>query len=310
MCYVFLLFIYCRQELTIKIVRNGLFDHFKRRRMIMIMKNSKKLKRAFTHGGKFHADDVFGAALLSIVFPGIKIERGFQVPENYEGIVFDIGFGEFDHHQADKEVRENGIPYAAFGLLWRKFGTSILSEEKAQIFDEKFVQAIDLTDNTGERNELSTVIASFNPSWNEEVDSDDCFMQALHFAKEILQRRFRYYKDEELAEGIVEAELAKSEDGILVLPRFVPWKSKVLETDVKFVVFPSLRGGYNAQAVPISEENTDLRVPFPEEWRGKTPEELKKFLDGMTFCHSGGFLIAADKLDTVIKACKMAMENH
>lgn len=279
----------------------------------MIMKNSKKLKRAFTHGGKFHADDVFGAALLSIVFPGIKIERGFQVPENYEGIVFDIGFGEFDHHQADKEVRENGIPYAAFGLLWRKFGTSILSEEKAQIFDEKFVQAIDLTDNTGERNELSTVIASFNPSWNEEVDSDDCFMQALHFAKEILQRRFRYYKDEELAEGIVQEALKKAEDdNILVLPRFVPWKSKVLESSVKFVVFPSLRGGYNAQAVPISEENAELRISFPEEWRGKTPEELIKMtgMQGMTFCHSSGFLIATDKLDTAIKACKMAMENH
>lgn len=277
-----------------------------------MLKKVTKITKGFTHGGKFHADDVFGAALLSIVFPGIKIERGFKVPENYDGIIFDIGFGEFDHHQADKEVRENGIPYAAFGLLWRKFGNLIVSEEKAQIFDEKFVQAIDLTDNTGESNELSTVIASFNPSWNEEIDADECFMKAMNFAKEILQRRFLYYKDEELAEGIVEAELAKSEDGILVLPRFVPWKSKVLETDVKFVVFPSLRGGYNAQAVPISEENPELRISFPEEWRGKTPEELKTIcgMQGMTFCHSGGFLIAADKLDTAIIACKMAMENH
>lgn len=74
--------------------------------------------KAFTHGGKFHADDVFSAALLKILNPEIQIERGFQVPENYDGVVFDIGGGEFDHHQADARVRENGVKYAAFGLLW------------------------------------------------------------------------------------------------------------------------------------------------------------------------------------------------
>lgn len=79
---------------------------------------------AMTHGGKFHADDVFSAALLRLLRPDIRIHRGFQVPEAFEGLVFDIGLGPFDHHQQDAPVRENGVPYAAFGLLWREFGAA------------------------------------------------------------------------------------------------------------------------------------------------------------------------------------------
>ena len=73
---------------------------------------------AFTHSGKFHADDVFSAALLLYLNPEIQIIRGNQVPEEFTGIVFDIGRGQYDHHQKDSRIRENGIPYAAFGLLW------------------------------------------------------------------------------------------------------------------------------------------------------------------------------------------------
>ena len=78
----------------------------------------KKDARSFTHGGKFHADDVFSAALLFYINPEITILRGNRVPDDFDGIVFDIGRGAYDHHQRDSRVRENGVPYAAFGLLW------------------------------------------------------------------------------------------------------------------------------------------------------------------------------------------------
>lgn len=77
---------------------------------------------AFTHGGKFHADDVFSSALLLYINPEIHITRGNKVPDDFEGIVFDIGRGSFDHHQKDSRIRENGVPYAAFGLLWEVLG--------------------------------------------------------------------------------------------------------------------------------------------------------------------------------------------
>ena len=80
----------------------------------------RKDAAAFTHGGKFHADDVFSATLLLYLNPEIVITRGNRVPENFAGIVFDIGRGRYDHHQKDSRVRENGVPYAAFGLLWEQ----------------------------------------------------------------------------------------------------------------------------------------------------------------------------------------------
>lgn len=39
---------------------------------------------AFTHGGKFHADDVFSSALLLYINPEISITRGNSVPDDFK----------------------------------------------------------------------------------------------------------------------------------------------------------------------------------------------------------------------------------
>ena len=96
----------------------------------------------FTHAGKFHADDVFATALLQIIRPDIRITRGFVVPDDFDGIVYDIGFGMFDHHQEPREYRANGIPYAAFGLLWRVLGPGLVGERQARLIDENFIQPL------------------------------------------------------------------------------------------------------------------------------------------------------------------------
>ena len=72
--------------------------------------NENTLK-GITHAGVFHAGDVFSTALLKILFPDIIISRVFKAPEtpSPNEIVYDIGFGRFDHHQKDAEMRENGI---------------------------------------------------------------------------------------------------------------------------------------------------------------------------------------------------------
>ncbi len=142
----------------------------------------KKNAKAFTHSGKFHADDVFSSALLLYFNPEITITRGNKVPEDFEGIIFDIGRGKYDHHQRDSRIRENGIPYAAFGLLWEELGTEILGEELAAKFDESFIQPLDINDNTGEKNELATLIGNFNPSWDVENGENEAFSRAVQTA--------------------------------------------------------------------------------------------------------------------------------
>ena len=93
--------------------------------------------KGFTHGGKFHADDVFSTALLQIVRPDIQVTRGFVVPDDFDGIVYDVGGGMFDHHQEPRETRPNGVPYAAFGLLWQVLGAQHLPQQ-----DECFWRAV------------------------------------------------------------------------------------------------------------------------------------------------------------------------
>ena len=159
---------------------------------------------AFTHSGKFHADDVFSAALLLYLNPEITITRGSRVPEDFDGIVFDIGRGRYDHHQKDSRVRENGIAYAAFGLLWEELGAEILGEELAQKFDESFVQPLDNNDNTGEKNELASLIGNFNPTWDAEGSNDEAFFQAVSVAGMILENKFDRYRGNERADKRVE----------------------------------------------------------------------------------------------------------
>ena len=143
----------------------------------------------FTHAGKFHADDVFATALLQIIRPDIRITRGFVVPDDFDGIVYDIGFGMFDHHQEPREYRANGIPYAAFGLLWRVLGPGLVGERQARLIDENFIQPLDLNDNTGEQNSLCDAIGFFNPVWDSKEDQDTCFFKAVAVAKQILENQ-------------------------------------------------------------------------------------------------------------------------
>ena len=68
--------------------------------MTLLEQIQKEHAAAFTHGGKFHADDVFSAALLLHFNPQLTIQRGNRVPEDFAGIVFDIGRGEYDRKTA------------------------------------------------------------------------------------------------------------------------------------------------------------------------------------------------------------------
>ena len=280
----------------------------------------KKDASAFTHGGKFHADDVFSAALLLYLNPEIQIERGNQVPENYEGIVFDVGRGAYDHHQKDSRVRENGIPYAAFGLLWEVLGAEILGEDLAVQFDESFVQPLDQNDNTGEKNELATLIGNFNPTWDAKGGTDEAFFQAVSVAGMILENKFQRYFGNERADKRVEEVLRAHEadlkigrvpaeqEKILILPEFVPCQKHLSETKIAFVIFPSNRGGYCIQPQK-REYSMNYKCSFPEEWLGLEKEALEEVtgLESASFCHKGGFLMTTGTLEDAVKACKISL---
>ena len=268
---------------------------------------------AFTHSGKFHADDVFSSALLLYLNPEITITRGNKVPDDFDGIVFDIGRGRYDHHQKDSRIRENGISYAAFGLLWEDLGCEILGDELAEKFDEAFVQPLDNNDNTGEKNELASLIGSFNPSWDENGGTDEAFFRAVSVAGMILENKFARYLGNERAdkriEEVLETRDQTGDSRILVLPEFIPCQKRLSETEVAFVIFPSNRGGYCIQPQK-KEYSLNYKCSFPSEWLGLENEELQKEtgLSSATFCHKGGFLISVGDLSDAIRACQISLD--
>lgn len=279
--------------------------------MLEIQKGAKERvpDRGFTHGGKFHADDVFATALLQILNPDFLVERGFDVPASFQGIVYDIGRGAFDHHQADKEIRDNGVPYAAFGLVWREYGTLILTADEAAVFDEHFIQPLDESDNTGTNWMLADIVGRFNPGWDEEQDFDDGFRRAVAFAKEILENEFRAIQGIRRARGIVERAMEENDGELLILPCYVPWKTQAIGSSYQFAIYPSRRGGFSVQGVPVSGENPALVCDFPREWWGREAEELKRLSGVATFrfCHATGFLAVTDTLEDAVALARIAL---
>lgn len=296
--------------------------------MGLLEKIKKPNAKAFTHSGKFHADDVFSSALLLYLNPQITITRGNRVPEEYDGIVFDIGRGRYDHHQRDSRVRENGVPYAAFGLLWEELGGEILGGTLAQRFDEEFVQPLDNNDNTGEKNELATLIGNFNPVWDETEAADGVteeerdrglsvgFLRAVQVAGMVLENKFARYRadaraDEKINQVLAMQETQGGDARILVLPEFVPCQKQLKETDIAFVIFPSNRGGYCIQPQK-KPDSMNYKCSFPKQWLGLENEELQAAtrLASAGFCHKGGFLMTVGDEADAIRACEISLEEY
>ena len=263
--------------------------------------------KAFTHAGQFHADDVFSAALLKIVYPDIKILRGNVIPENFDGIVFDIGFGKYDHHQKNNELRSNGVPYASFGKLWREYGPNLVSKKAFLKIDKCLCSPIDYADNTGKFDTLTVTIRSMNASFLSESDNYSEFMNAVDVAKTLLLSTIQRVKSEEQSEKFFEDNILSNTNGIIVIKKYIPWK-KLIGTDAKFVVYPSDRGGYNAQIV--ADVNHPATWGFPPEWYGLTKERLVEVsgIKELNFCHSAGFILNASTLESAINACKAAVD--
>ncbi len=270
----------------------------------------EKPRLALTHAGRFHADDVFGAALLREVWPDLEIQRVYEVPEGFDGLAFDIGGGPFDHHGPDRACRENGMPYAAFGLLWRELGEGLVGPEQARWMDEHFIQPLDKDDNFGTGDSLADAIGGFNPVWDSDADPDARFWQAEAFAAAILKNRIEGARAVTRAGALVEQALARMQDGIVVLPRFAPWKNQLKPSAARLVVYPSQRGGYSAQGVPLPDDPKHrLKCSFPEPWRGLRAPQLERVsgIRGLRFCHASGFLIGANNLEAALAACRAAL---
>ncbi len=297
--------------------------------------NSNK-RTMLTHSGPFHADDVFAVALIKLVF-GDDLEVIRSRDESLlskADIVVDVGgvydpkIMRFDHHQSlGAGERENGIPYASFGLVWKSFGNDICGSEKIyKNIDKKLVSYIDAVDNG-----LSTfnmlfedvypyTIIDFFSSFKSHNDSDEdldrTFIILVEEAKNILKREIEKEKiSESLRNKILDIYNKSENRQIIFLPERLPWKEILVSfKEPFFVVYPGEgeEGAYRdwrAQAIPLKEKSFELRKPFPESWAGKRGDELANIsgIPDAIFCHKNRFIVSAKTKEGALALAEKAL---
>ncbi len=295
-----------------------------------------------THNAKFHTDDVFAVATLELALKDKEISvirtRGEEWFKKGDyvidvGGVYDPENNKFDHHQIEGAgERDNGIPYASFGLVWKKFGSGICgSDEAASRVDEKLVQGIDAGDNGVDISKqvfqgiriyaVGDIINLYRPKWNEkDKDVDEEFLKAVEWAKTILEREIEITRRKFEAEETVAEYYERAEDKrIIVLDdknhgfgREIV-AGKLLQYPEPLYAVSYRVDAKNWQIVAINKDaNTyDTRKPFPKSWHGLRGEDLAEAtgVPDAVFCHRNGFMCVADSMDGAVKLANLALKD-
>lgn len=298
----------------------------------------KRKKICITHNGTFHTDDLFATAALSILTGGnIKIIRTRDPKIIAKGdYVYDVG-GEnnpeqnkFDHHQkGGGGVRGNGIPYAAFGLIWKKFGEQICgSKEVAGRIDSKIVQPIDATDEGFDIYEskikdvfpysVEAIFLSESPTWKEPITNiDTVFFKQVDKAVILLKREIKIAKDDISGINTLLEDYKNSENKKIIIsnidfPRYLLQDTLSRLLEPIYLVYPSSKSNlWKVEAIRKSPETMESRKYFPESWRGFTggDKRLKDItgISDVVFCHQNGFYMNAKSKESAIKLAEKAL---
>ena len=286
------------------------------------------IKLIATHDGSFHADDVFAIAILLKLFPSAKIIRTREPEELKKAdLRVDVGFkynfetGDYDHHQAGGAgKRQNGIEYAACGLIWKHFGQELCTIEVFKTMDGRIMQFIDAEDLGAVSYDdklppvtISDIIRMFNPVWNKTPNYDAQFFEAVKFAQNLLERALAHAESEEAGKVAVRNALKKSTNSnYVVLESYAPWKEVLInESKVAYVIFPSAENkDWSVYCVPEKKHSFTSRKPLPTEWGGKADEDLAKItgVKDSIFCHTNLFIAKAKTKEGAIKLAKLAIE--
>ena len=298
------------------------------------MKNNKKL---ITHDGSFQADDIFACATLCLMLEknGGQFEiirtRDKEIIKNSD-YVFDVGgiydakTNRFDHHQVGGAgKRDNGIEYASFGLVWKKFGKILTgSKESAELIDKKIVAPVDAFDNgldlVVNKYEVSPYFIdhffiSMKPTWKEEnsESNNEMFLKSVEIAKEILRREMIQAQDALLAEEMVISIYKNSPDKkIIVLSKNYPYENTLHNfPEPVFVIYPRENNTWGVKAIREDPKTFENRKDFPKSWAGLRDEELQKVtgVPDAIFCHRGLFMAVAKTKEGAIKLAQIAVES-
>lgn len=285
-----------------------------------------------THSGSFHSDDVFAVATLQLLHKDKEIEivrtrdESLIATGDYVvdvGGLYDVEKKRFDHHQPGAPIRENGIPYAAFGLIWKEYGVAVCgSQAVADVVEKTLVLPVDAGDvgvNLYDLNEMGVqpfelyqVINSFAPVWGSGGDKDKAFVSAVAWAENLLERIIKQKTAIQTMEAIVAKTYQESKDPrVLVFDVPVSAIAAVQFPEVEVIICPDdpdSNSNWTATTVRKQVDTFEARVHFPQEWAGLRNDELseKSGISDAVFCHLARFIFVAGSKESVIQAAKAA----
>lgn len=258
----------------------------------------------YTHSGKFHADDVFAFAALRMmgVSATAVLHRVSKLPDymSQTDLAFDIGGGPFDHHsKATREIRPSGIPYASFGLIMREFYPMLgLNVYEYQSLDRNFISELDRSDTQycKHGNQLSGVIASFNPDWdgdNSLAGQMEAFMYAAAVAEVILGQQIQQVKARSRAHTLVADLEETAEYHCVFLDHWAPVIGSFTNHKDIFWMCYADRDEWTIKSV--RGPNRKPKAIMPKKFRECVSDNLPK---GMTFINPNGTDARFDSLQS------------
>jgi uncharacterized UPF0160 family protein len=289
------------------------------------MENSKIYRVIGTHSGPFHLDDAVAVAIMDLRSSGpitVKRTRDENILAGCD-IRIDVGgkynpsTETYDHHQkGGAGKRENGVPYASAGLIWKDFGKDIVgNEEGFEIVDKKLIQFVDSIDTGTKKHgpetySLYEVIRAYNLKAEEEGTSiDESFIKAVDFCKDIILSEI-YSANRQVKDNVAIRNLLPNfnDKPYVVLEKELAWQPVLVgESDKKYVIFPS-DGSVRVRCVPTIVDGFESRQRLPQAWGGLPSADLEKIsgVEGTVFCHPGGFIAGAKDIASAIKMAQAA----
>jgi uncharacterized UPF0160 family protein len=288
-----------------------------------------------THSGTFHADELLAVAALELYLNGQPYEvirtRDMEIINSGDYIVdvggtYDPETNRFDHHQhGGAGQRENGIPYSAFGLVWKHFGEAIAgSKEVARAIDEQIGHPIDMGDNgvdyyglirqDTEPLIIQYMVAMYRPTWKGGATHDERFMELIPVMRRMLELAINVERD--VLEGGVHVEAAyqAAEDKrIIILDNAYPWGGVLSRhPEPLYVVKPKSVGTHwEVECVRDNPFGFANRKDLPESWAGIL--EIENKLPEVTgvpdaiFCHNRRYIAVAKSKEGALKLAQLAL---
>ena len=305
------------------------------------------MTRIATHNGSFHADDVFGVAVLRLLHPQADLVRT-RDPAVIAGADFavdvggewDAARGRFDHHQRGfSGARPSGVVYASAGLVWaahgealvaRQFGLqdAALARAIAQDLDDALVQHLDKADTGASHGApglfgLSALLGQFNTTWDNPAAADKDgqahragFDRAVALTTQLLLAALDQLRARHQGAQFVRDAQRLHAGRVLLLPRAsLPWKDVVsLEMpEVLFVVYPdSSDAQHQVHVVTVEPQSFVARKDLPRSWAGLRAGELAAVcgVADAVFCHNGRFIAGAGSLQGALRMAELALADE